>query len=52
MNDCEHDFIVLAIGLSLLVILFMGSTIYFAYWANRLRDMLLRECDEQEGKNV
>ena len=47
MTDCEKG----AIGLSLLIPLFMGSTIYFAYWANRLRDMLLREWEEQEGKN-
>jgi hypothetical protein len=50
MSDCDFDMLKLAIGLSLLVLLFMGSTIYFAYWANRLRDILLREWDEQESK--
>jgi len=50
MSDCGHDFIVLAIGASLLILLFMGSTIYFAYLAHWLREMLLREWDEQEGK--
>ena len=48
MSDCEHDLIVLAIGSSLLILLFMGSTIYFAYWVHRLREMLLKEWDEQE----
>jgi hypothetical protein len=48
MSDCEHDFVVLAIGSSLLILLFMGSTIYFAYWTHRLREMLLREWDKNE----
>jgi hypothetical protein len=47
MSDCEKG----AIGLFLLVILFMGSTLYFAYWANKLQKMLIEEWDEQERKN-
>lgn len=47
MSDCEKG----AIGLSLLILLLMGSTFYFAYWAYRLQQMLLREWDKQEGKN-
>lgn len=51
MNDCEHDFIVWIIGSSLLILLFMGSTLYFAYWTKKLQEMLISEWDEQEGKN-
>lgn len=46
MSDCEKG----TIGLSLLVLLFMGSSIYFAYWADKLQKMLIEEWDEQEGK--
>lgn len=47
MSDCEKG----AIGLSLLILIFIGSTIYFAYWAYILQQMLIGECNNQEGKN-
>lgn len=44
MSECEKG----AIALALIILLFIGSTIYFAYYAYKFQQMLIEEWDKNK----